>query len=330
MIINTNGVNTSIYPQLVINATVGTVIKVSKGPHLISMTAENEITIIDVPEYGTWAVTCTVNGNTSEQMLEIDTVKQYEISVGEDDQVVNYTMLYGGGNEFEEITNGWVSNKYIDYHANAGNVDTAVKNSNSIYLGFTSKQSSGTKDSSIACNNKINTTGYSKLVTVLSSATSTLDTWGDANNIALSPVETSLASADCFKARQYEGVNINDISAYQGDFYLAFVTISGKDAYCNLTFTDVLLVKSDNWQKWTEIGGITGFTDINALVNDSSSMTALMSNETAVRYMVKQMTGDAMFAILNSEIAMSALDNSPYKSLVQANEHWAKFLAMVA
>lgn len=321
MIINTNGVNTSIYPQLVINATVGTVIKVSKGPHIINVTTENEITIIDVPEYGTWTVTGSINGVTLEETIEVDTVKQYELTIVEYDQIVNYTMIYDEGDECTDVIGGWSKDGYSrsGYALSAG---TKKENCMSFSgVGSNKGQLLGTV-------NGIDITDYVKF---MSNGKST-GNYSTANlEISHIPNSKNLDNGSWitdYVSSTDKGIKLGDLTDKNGIYY--FALFSGSISSRGGEIYHMALLKADNWQKWTEIGNITGFTDLNALVNDSSSMTALMSNRTAVRYMVKQMTGDAMLAILNSEIAMSALNNSPYKSLVQANEHWAKFLAMVA
>ena len=56
----------------------------------------------------------------------------------------------------------------------------------------------------------------------------------------------------------------------------------------------------------------------------------LLSNESAVRYMIYNCTGDFMVSAIKSSVFLTALESSPYKEMVYANEHWAKFLAMVA
>ena len=55
----------------------------------------------------------------------------------------------------------------------------------------------------------------------------------------------------------------------------------------------------------------------------------LLSNEKTVEFMIKQCTGDFMVSAIQNQTFLTALNNSPFKEKIMANEHWAKFLNMV-
>ena len=46
--------------------------------------------------------------------------------------------------------------------------------------------------------------------------------------------------------------------------------------------------------------------------------------------MVKQCTGDFMAKAISNSTFMTAYQSSPYKSLIDNNEHWAKFINMAS
>lgn len=48
----------------------------------------------------------------------------------------------------------------------------------------------------------------------------------------------------------------------------------------------------------------------------------------AVKYMVKRCTGEFMTKAIQNSTFMSAYASSPYKSLIDANVHWKKFIDM--
>ena len=86
------------------------------------------------------------------------------------------------------------------------------------------------------------------------------------------------------------------------------------------------IFKPDKIQGLIERANIVA-TTINEILDNSE---VILNNESAINYMITQCTGDFMAAAIQSETFLTALNNSPYKTKVYANEHWAKFLNMVA
>ena len=86
------------------------------------------------------------------------------------------------------------------------------------------------------------------------------------------------------------------------------------------------IFKPDEIQGLIERANIAA-TTINEILDNSE---IILNNENTVNYMITQCTGDFMAAAIQSEVFLTALNNSPYKTRVYANEHWAKFLNMVA
>lgn len=86
------------------------------------------------------------------------------------------------------------------------------------------------------------------------------------------------------------------------------------------------LFKPDNIQGLVERAHINATTIDEILTNSE----VILNNENAVNYMIKQCTGDFMAIAIRNSTFLTALSNSPYSSLIYANEHWAKFLGMVS
>ena len=91
------------------------------------------------------------------------------------------------------------------------------------------------------------------------------------------------------------------------------------------------MLKQDLYQSILNLAGIpTTYADENALCADGTAMAIILNNKKAVEYMIYNCTGTFMLAFINSSTALTALNNSVYKTLIQANEHWSKFLTFVA
>ena len=92
---------------------------------------------------------------------------------------------------------------------------------------------------------------------------------------------------------------------------------------------DVFLVKADDINTLCEKAGVTP-TDLATLIADTTSITAILNSASAVKFMIKNCTGDFMASFIASADCLALLETSPYKTTIQSNDHWAKFLAMVA
>ena len=120
-----------------------------------------------------------------------------------------------------------------------------------------------------------------------------------------------------------------DITDVTGSKYLFLAGRSHWNANSgggSVTFAYATLAKADDWGTLASKAGITA-SSIDELLLASNT---LLSNKDAVWFMVAQCTGNFMMNAIANEIFLTALNNSPYKAIVQGNEHWAKFLAMVA
>lgn len=333
MIINATGVNAGVYPQLVISCDVGATITVTNGVTVIEMVAESETIEINVPNYGEWNITSILDGEENSVVMTVDTARQYNVDITE--QVINYTMLYDSGYECDDVTGGWS----VYPTTNSSVLASYAKTSNAIDLNGYSYLVTNLKDltrgntGTSSADRAIitgHTASYNSAVFADESGcigvnhTEESDTEGYITTSGFTHTDLSLSTQK--KQCIYIGNGRESGSGLNGKVTKNASSISVDWYQDNFTIHNVMLVKNDDWKMVAEIAGITALT-INDVLNYSS---ILLSNEGAVTSMCKTCTGDFMvFAISNSTF-MTALNNSPYKNVVLGNEHWSKFLAMVA
>lgn len=260
----------------------------------------------------------------------------WDVNKNSYEQLINYTMLYDYGDECTDITGGW------DFYG-AYNSPTYAENTDHIYLyprtGTWSVIASQTT-------NRISSNEFSKLMIVsdldvygdqgmfassfLKNAKQTNPSYGDALFGATSTLD-GLPGAEqpiYFKnITKSNAVLIGDITNMIGLGYVTlFATSNTSSNKAIAKIYVVVLTKIDDWQTLAEKSGITASSIDDILTNS----TTLLSNKEAVNYMIYNCTGDFMARAVQSETFLTALNNSQYKTIIMANEHWAKFLNMVA
>lgn len=90
-----------------------------------------------------------------------------------------------------------------------------------------------------------------------------------------------------------------------------------------------IIVKADDFGKLAAIAGLPVPENLDALMADTAALKAIFENETAVKFMTSQCTGDFMVSVISDDMARSLLYSSTYYLQIQANEHWSKFISMV-
>lgn len=225
------------------------------------------------------------------------------------EQLVNYTMLYDRGDECVDITGGWILYASTLYpcvrQKNADHLYIALSSGRGQYSGFDTQ-------------NTIDTQEYSQVM-LFSTWTFTNKYWKshltgyfDYGNFDYGTTNFTrkIDVKPCLKdSRQFR------VEGHGGD--------SGRGTF--LVYS-IALVKEDNWQELASKTGITA-SSIDVLLNNSAT---LLSNKNAVDYMIYNCTGTFMLSAIQSSTFLTALNNSAYKTTIQANEHWNKFLSMVA
>ena len=258
----------------------------------------NSFTLTISPKTGSDGFSCLVAGSNP----------QYR-------QLVNYTMLYDAGNEHTDITGGWDDNHYsTDY-----SYINCIKKANHIYINDTSTSAV----SAISTNRAINLSQYSE-IRVIFSTTSHFYLYASTPRNIVDPGYTNVFGP---MTNSYSNKKLNlDLSSLNSDYYYTLSTPGNRtnEAY----IYNIYVIKADNYQTLCEKAGITPPADIATLLTNTTSLTAIFNNRDAVNYMARQCTGDFMADAVQSATFKSALSSSPYKNIIENNEHWAKFLAM--
>lgn len=78
--------------RLTVDSPAGSVIYATKGSKSIRIEEENGEFVRDLPGYGVWNITSTINGFTGSQSVNVDTVKAYSLRFG---SVINVTYPQG-------------------------------------------------------------------------------------------------------------------------------------------------------------------------------------------------------------------------------------------
>lgn len=253
-----------------------------------------------------------------------------KLASGKYEQLVNYLMLYDHGDECKVVTGGW-DNMYNHTHIWwEGFNKKGTLEDNHLYVShYSSSGNSYTNRGfvSLRTANKVNIDGYNGLYfdAEITSAGhdgciyfGTVAVTGDDDDDTYLPT--------CVK---YEGTTFGrKFTKVDNASSNHYVVVMGGVNYTNFTCKcySVFLTRADNWDELASVAGLTA-TDISVLLEKSST---ILTNKDAVDFMIAQCTGDFMVKAVQNSTFMKALASSPYKEKVYANEHWAKFLAMVS
>ncbi len=88
--------------------------------------------------------------------------------------------------------------------------------------------------------------------------------------------------------------------------------------------------QDDDWQTWLSKAGLdaASYGTLDSVMQDAAALGVLLASRQAVSYMIYQCTGSVMVSAIQSKAFLAALEGSPYKDKICANEHWNKFLTM--
>lgn len=264
---------------------------------------------------------------------------------GKYEQLVNYTMLYDGSlgdttlNQCSDVTGGWTSG-YVYSNYKSGGVFEL--NNDFVLYG---EQGNGYDSKYASPRNKINMDEYTTVFIKANTYNYNTSGINNGNKIRLITDTTFNAGDPLRQNNAYvEGEDftflstttkgwhnynsIKDISSINGEVALALYTFSGASSsdYMYTNCYELAIFKADDWQTLAELSGITASSIEDILTNS----VILLSNKDAVEFMIKQCTGDFMASAVQSETFLTALNNSQYKTIIWANEHWAKFLNMIS
>ena len=307
---------------------------------------------VDAPDTsGVWIYGCDGAGTYTVGIKNSTTTKDVEITAAgqvEDifisPQVINYALLYYLGNEFEEPTEaekqyaiktaGWITYNNTGLYASNG------------YPG-----SAGYKTSV-----NINTSDYSKMVVYRTHVTSynsggsnshRFSSVGQSYNNSNSVFSNSIFNEERGNANQtYKGFVFVGLNNY-GNNYISFAASthtvgSGSQVNYNTKESNCLYcaVGKDS-AVWSSVRmycmSLLKQDDISGLSTYGSSISEILTNSgtlfddtVALNWMVLNCTGDFMISALTNSIFINAMNASSNKTILTANEHWARFIALLS
>ncbi len=251
------------------------------------------------------------------------------------EQLINYTILYdygavgeSGDWEYKRITDS------SDSKDTAFSKYTFTKNSDNIYLYGVYNSNKNSRAGAFT-KNKFDMSNYSKFF-----VKSKIGTYGKNTQVAiysfLEDNTNQSLNATTINSLYYvpsSGTNLTvsnptyfgNIST-TGNRKIAF-GIETRGYYSNIGgyLYHLTLFKKDDWETLASKAKITATSISDVLTNSQK----LLSNKSAVEFMIKRCTGDFMASALNNSNFLTNLESSEYKDVVYANEHWAKFLNML-
>ena len=289
--------------------------------------------VVSGDEYDTYTYTAPGNGT---YICSVPSGQEETISVSggtiEVDlrmrQLVNYTMLYDAGDECVDVTRGWTG---------YGGSGTVTKGSNYLYGKTTTYNG--------ACPFFVSTNAIPAQDYVLNFVKCKIVTnthWANfgfgANRVTSIPYaslgsysDSAVTCGGSVDAQDVVLLKSADITTTESEYAYACAQYGTRSRNrAEFYLYNWALFKADDWQNLCEKAGVTAPSTIAELIADSASIAAILGSEDAVKFMIAQCTGDFMASAIQSDVFLTALNASPYKTLVQGNEHWAKFLAMVA
>ena len=264
-------------------------------------------------------------------------------------QVVNYLMLYdgslgeageNGANVCADVTGGYEVNSVLMSGYVKGTVTF-----NSTNIKLYAKDEGTICMATISSNNSFNVDGYSKIgaSTKYSMSSPNSNSWSCSyltQNRSLSSMGEShlvVGSGVVYNNNSLNNTKFlwdKDISsAVQKNYYLCgYASATGWQHYTDQEIYSIFLLKQDNWQELCTIAGLnsSNYASEETLCSNSTAITQILSNASAVDFMLKQCTGTFMYYFVRSSTCLTALNNSTNKTKIHANEHWSKFLMFVS
>lgn len=258
------------------------------------------------------------------------------------EQVINYKMIYDGSlgesgaegaNTCSDFTGGWLINPSIK----SGLAEAPITfTSNSIYVDCVSETvTMGT----ISTKNKLDLNDYVWGCIQLMFTSNGLSsyswhgagfddeyTWN--NEIALTITTRGSASTGVKKLAVSDITSINTSDYY---FY-SYTSDEGTSTKIETNFYEIFIVKRDDYSTLCTLAGLdaSAYASENAICSDSEAIGTILNSKKAVDFMIYNCTGTFLVRFIQNSVSLSALEASPYKTLIYNNEHWVKFLGFVS
>ena len=328
LVLNRGGASGGLKPELTVKAPAGCKIDLLRdGLVLKTYTlSENETEHTFTVSLGAYVVRGSLDGDTKEIDVSIDIVGQYRVEIA---FVCNYTMLYDYGDECVDVSGGWAVSPFWS------NARAFTKNADSLY-----GSGGGTNNVEYAEYNSaaLDLADYTKVFLRYKFYT-TKDSYKQAAAFNLSLNDGVNARQQIF-GRGYNNVTstINEntyriiaIPSVSNPCHFEFVLRSAWSSVSswNAAVFALALFKEDDIEALCAKAGISYPGSLDSLIASTSSISAILNNEDAIKYMAANCTGDFMGAFVTNSACRSALDASPHRVIVNTNKHWEKFLAMV-
>lgn len=75
------GISGGVAPQLIVKVDTGSLVTVSKGETTLTATAADGQAKFDIPDYGEWSITATLDGASASDSITVSEVKQFEVTL---------------------------------------------------------------------------------------------------------------------------------------------------------------------------------------------------------------------------------------------------------
>lgn len=301
-------------------------------------------------ETGTYTIAIT--GTTAEVEVEITTQGQIE-SVWISPQVINYGLIYYLGNEFaspsaDELryaisTGGWSGREEVNNMPSSSYYGKApvFSTQNNINMAGFSK-------AFVYAN--VNITRGAKRFTIGTGAFSWVhNPVGGFTGISYQPTNIFIHYTTYDSSPQTistRGYSIGNISGNDNLVVNIAGTVSGTSASAvattrtknsNNLFLQGTVNSSAIIAMNTYCLGFIKSDDISGLSTYGSTISGILTNATslftdttALNWMVLNCTGDFMISALSNSNFVNAMNVSPNKSILVANEHWNRFIALLS
>lgn len=288
---------------------------------------------------GTYYLKATKGSETSILTYTISQYGVYRVVMGY--QVINYLMLYDGSlgdatlNQCSDVTGGYVATSYFFGNGTGSAAPTLTFNTSNMYYKMAAP-SSGTKTGSVFTTQGIaniddyilfgikhyfhhiqNSSTTADMVRILPSPV-----YGN-NPYSSDKVFAQLSARTDVNTLQTASISITD------NEYLQIVMWSTSSHTYEGNIYDMFIVKADDTAELATRCGLTN-TTTDTILASSADISTLFSTQANVANLGLICTGDFMVKAITNSDFMAAYNASYFKSVLDANTHWAKFLAMVA
>lgn len=303
---------------------------------------------IDAPDTsGVWIYGCDVAGIYTVGIKNTSTTKDVEITTAgqvEDvwisPQVINYKLIYYLGNEFVNVagtdeeryaisTGGWVTDSQISY----GGRVTYKTNLNIDARNF-SKAFNFAKVEITAYPSMGNTYAYSVIGYGINSSNSKLNNYYLKNALPKSVTTVKAFFLSGNTTMNNVALNNGVVSDSDNRIWTSLQSKNANNLYCGVFLSngsgtgEKLYFYAIGFAKTDDISGLSDYgRDIATIL---SNATDLFTDTTALNWMCLNCTGDFMISALSNTNFVNAMNTSPNKSILVANEHWNRFIALLS